>query len=185
MKQALILHGTDASPKSNWFMWLKLQLEQIGYKVWLPQLPNCDRPNSKTYNNFLLTNPDFKLNNNTIIIGHSSSAVEILHLLQSLSDDTKIKSAFLVSAFVNDLGWDVLRGLFTEQLDFAKIKTMADKLVIVHSDNDPYVPLDHARFLAVNLDGKLVVVKGQGHFNIEQSKDYETFPLLLGLIKAK
>ena len=56
MKQALILHGTDATPASNWFTWLKKQLEQDDYTVWLPQPPNSDKPNTKTYNQFLLVN---------------------------------------------------------------------------------------------------------------------------------
>jgi two-component system response regulator HydG len=92
MKQALILHGTDATPASNWFAWLKVQLEQDGYAVWLPQLPNSDKPNAKTYNQFLLANQDFEFNNETIIIGHSSGAVEVLSLLQHLPEDKKVKA---------------------------------------------------------------------------------------------
>ena len=62
MKNALILHGTDASPAHNWFLWLKNELEAMGYEVWLPQLPHSDKPSSKTYNKFLLFNKDFAFN---------------------------------------------------------------------------------------------------------------------------
>ena len=48
MKQALILHGTDATPVNNWFTWLNEQLEQDGYKVWLPQLPDYIQQTIKT-----------------------------------------------------------------------------------------------------------------------------------------
>ena len=94
MKQALILHGTDATPANNWFTWLKEQLEQDSYKVWLPQLPNSDKPNTETYNKFLLSNPDFEFDEETIIVGHSSGAVEALSLLQHLPDNAKIKQLF-------------------------------------------------------------------------------------------
>ena len=127
MKQALILHGTDASPSHNWFTWLKEQLEQDGYKGWLPQLPDSATPNTKTYNEFLLSNSDFVFDDETIIIGHSSGAVEILSLLQHLPDDTRIKAAYLVSAFQDDLGWESLAGLFEEPFDFEKIDP-ADRL---------------------------------------------------------
>ena len=46
---------------------------------------------------------------------------------------------------MNDLGWYVLRGLFTEQLDFAKIKTMAE--VRVQADAlEEIVPADQWPF---------------------------------------
>lgn len=183
MKQALILHGTDATPEDNWFSWLKEQLEQSGYKVWLPQLAASDRPNAKIYNQFLLSNQTFEFNEETIIIGHSSGAVEILHLLQNLPADKKIKAAFLVSAFKDDLGWDALTGLFDEPFDFAKIKSMSDKFVFIHSDNDPYVPFEHAEYLTKQVGGELILKPGQGHFNTELSDKYKQFSELLELIK--
>ena len=183
MKQALILHGTDAGPSSNWFTWLKEELEQDGYKVWLPQLPNSAKPNTKTYNQFLLSNQGFDFNDETIIIGHSSGAVEALSLLQHLPEGKKVGSCFLVSAFRDDLGWDALTDLFTEPFDFEKIKTRADKFVFLHSDNDPYCPIEGAEYLAEQVGGELVVKSGQGHFNTEISKQYKAFPELLEIIK--
>lgn len=44
MKTAIILHGTLGSPDSNWFQWLKNELEQRGLTVWLPQLPQAEQP---------------------------------------------------------------------------------------------------------------------------------------------
>ena len=184
MKQALILHGTDASPANNWFTWLKAQLEQSGYNVWLPQLPNSATPNAETYNEFLLSNPDFIFDEETIIIGHSSGAVEILNLLQHLPNDARIKAAYLISAFKDDLGWESLGGLFKESFDFEKIKAKADKFVFLHSDNDPYVPLEQARYLSEQVGGELIIKTAQGHFNTELSESYKEFPLLLHIIEG-
>lgn len=183
VQQALILHGTDATPANNWFTWLKGQLEQDGCKVWLPQLPNSDKPNTEIYNKFLLSNSDFEFNEETIIIGHSSGAVEALSLLQHLPASAKVKAVFLVSAFRDDLGWGALAGLFIEPFDFEKIRTKADKFIFIHSDNDPYVPLKHAQYLAEQVGGKLIVESGQGHFNTELSGEYEAFPKLLEFIE--
>ena len=183
MKQALILHGTDATPQSNWFAWLKDELEKDGYKVWLPQLPNSDVPNVRIYTSFLLTNSDFAFDDETIIIGHSSGAVEALHLLENLPENTKVRAVFLVSVFKDDLGWDVLKGLFDEPLDFVKIKTKADKFVLLHADNDPYCPIEHAEYIAEQIGGELIVKSGQGHFNTELSERYRAFPELLEIIR--
>lgn len=179
MKNALILHGTGATPKSNWFAWLKDQLEKQDYRVWLPQLPNSDRPNMETYLNFLLKDKT-QFGNETIIIGHSSGAVAATGLLSKL--ETPIKTAYLVSAFKDSLGWSALEGLFTEVIDYRKAGKNAEKIVFIHSDNDPYCPLEHAEYLSRQVGGKLVVIASQGHFNTENSPKYTEFPKLLQII---
>jgi hypothetical protein len=55
MKTALILHGTDATPQSNWFPWLKTELEKDGYSVWAAALPNAYKPNMELYAKTLLS----------------------------------------------------------------------------------------------------------------------------------
>lgn len=185
MKTALILHGTDASPAKNWFLWLKSELEKLGYTVWLPQLPNSDKPSTDAYNTFLMSNTEFAFSEETIVIGHSSGAVEILSLLQHLPDHKKIKAAFLVSAFKDWLGWEALTDLFVESLDFEVIKQKSDKFILIHSDNDPYCPIDHPKYLAGKLDAELIIKPGQGHFNTENSNDYKKFPDLLDIIISR
>lgn len=185
MKKALILHGTSATPAHNWFLWLQCELEKAGYSVWLPQLPNSEKPTAKTYNKFLLSNPDFMYDDETILIGHSSGAVEILSLLDNFSKEQHIKAAFLVSAFKDWLSWESLEDLFIDDFDFNHIKQKSDKFVFIHSDNDPYCPLSHAKFLSEQVEGELIVDKGQQHFNTEFSNDYNQFPLLLNIIQDR
>jgi predicted alpha/beta hydrolase family esterase len=100
MKRFLILHGTDGSPNANWFMWLKGVLIGMGYQVWLPQLPDADKPDAKKYTEFLLANKSFAYDEETILVGHSSGAVEVLHLLQNLPEGSKIKDVVFEDYFV-------------------------------------------------------------------------------------
>jgi len=179
MAQFLILHGTGATPADNWFMWLKGALVGKGHHVWLPQLPGAGAPDTDTYTKFLLSNKDFTFDENTILIGHSSGAVEILHLLQHLPEGTEIKAAILVSVFKDDLGWDNLSGLFTEPLDFDSIAAHCTSFTYIHADNDPYAPLEHAEYFAKQTGGKLITIEGQGHFNTEPGPKYKRFPELL------
>jgi len=185
MTKILILHGTNASPDANWFMWLKGKLIGEGNEVWLPQLPDAEKPNSKTYNAFLLGNKKFEINSETVIIGHSSGAVEILCLLNSLPKETAIKCAILVSAFKDDLGWESLKDMFSEPLDFEYITSRCGQFILIHSDNDPHVPIEHAMYLSDKLNGELIIIEGQGHFNTEQSPDYKRFPELLEIIETR
>ena len=77
MAKILIIHGEDNTPESNWYMWLKGVLIGQGHQVWLPDLPDADKPNAKTYNKFLLSNPNFVYDDNTLLVGHSSSKVDV------------------------------------------------------------------------------------------------------------
>lgn len=184
MKNALILHGTDGHSKENWFDWLKQELEKDGYKVWVPDLPGANKPNIERYNDFIFSNKEWQFDSDSIIIGHSSGAVAILGLLEALPDDVQVNTCYLVGAFRNDLKWDALKDLFINPFDFAKIKTKAKKFVFIHSDNDPYCPLNHAEYLAKELGGELIVKEGQKHFSIGTMGDsYKEFPFLLKLIR--
>lgn len=183
MKNALILHGTDASSKDNWFPWLKSELEKVGWHVWVPNLPKANRPNTDRYNKFLFSKKEFQnIGSETVMIGHSSGAVAILGLLQAMSEGTKIKQAILVGAFRNDLGWDSLKELFEKPYDWEKIKQRAEKFILINSDNDPYIPLEQAEYLRGKLSGELIVLKGQKHFSLSMDPKYNQFPFLLELL---
>lgn len=182
MTKFLILHGTDASPQSNWFMWLKGVLIGKGHQVWLPELPDSDIPSTKRYNEFLLANEGFTFDQDTVIIGHSSGSVAALNLLQHLPEGSVVGAAILVSAFENDLGWDVLKGLFEEPLDCDAINDHCSYIRFIHSDNDPHVELSQAEHLTEELDGELTIIEGQGHFNTDQDPSYKQFPALLDII---
>lgn len=184
MKNALILHGTGDSPEANWFSWLENELNQRGFNVWLPQLPRADKPNIKRYNKYLLANKNWQFDQDLIIIGHSSGAVAILGLLQALPKNTKVDTCILVGSFNDDLGWEDLNELFLEPFDWEKIKSKAKKFIFVHSDNDPYCPLEHAKLQAKKLGAELIIKPGQEHFSISPGgSKYKKFPFLLKLLK--
>ena len=183
MKNALILHGTANNSQGNWFPWLKQELEKRGWKVWVPDLPRAVEPNSKRYNNFIL-NSDWEFNDESIIVAHSSGAVATLGLLLHLPDKLVIAECILVAPFKENLGWPEVKGLFKKPFDFAEIKLRARQFVLIYSDNDPYVPLSHGKYLAKKLGGKLIIKPGQGHFNLEQGPEYKRFPLILAQLES-
>lgn len=184
MKRFLILHGADGSPQSNWYMWLKGVLIGKGYEVWLPQLPDSHQPNTEKYNEFLLSNKNFIFDEDTILIGHSAGAVEILSLLENLQKDSCVGGAILVSVLKDSLGIKSLEGLFLKPFDFETIQSRCPEFIFVHSDNDPYCPLEHAEYFCEKTDGELVVYENQGHFNTEPGPKYKRFPEILEIIET-
>ncbi len=184
MKNALILHGTNGHSKENWFDWLRIELEKKNWKVWVPDLPHADKPNIQTYNNFIFGNKEWKFDKNSVLIGHSSGAVAILGILQNLPEDVIVDRCILVGAFKNNLNWDALDDLFLKPFDFEKIKKHAKRIIFVHSDDDPYCPLEHAEYLKNQLGAELMVIPGQKHFSVGTAGEkYKEFPLLIELLE--
>jgi len=176
MKNALILHGTANNHTGNWFPWLTRELEKRGYRVFCPDLPQAERPNIGRYTEYILSN--WRFDNESIIVGHSSGAVEILGLLPQISNDVVIAKAILVAGFTDSLG-DTKSELFLTPFDYPSIRKKARKFIFFHSDTDPYVPLSHGEKLHALLGGELIVVRDQGHFNLEKGPQYKEFPMLL------
>lgn len=164
MKKVVLLHGTGGTSKGNWFPWLKVELEKQGYHVWAPDLPGAARPSIKRYNEFLLSQ-DFHFDEHTTLIGHSSGSVEILGLLQTLPHNVQINKAILVGAFKDDLGREELGDLFSEPLHFESIKHHAKEFIFLHSDDDPFCPLEGVKYLTNKLNGTLKIYPGYKHFS--------------------
>lgn len=177
-KNAIILHGTLSSPNGNWFQWLKKQLQKKGYSVWVPKLPKPDKPSVKRNIKYILGNRKWNFNSKSVLIGHSSGPASILGILNELPLGTSVNKCIFVSAFTKS-DWSPNSKLFDYKYRFNNIKTKSKKFILIHSDNDPYIPLKQAKSLAEKLDGKLIIKKGQGHFNLEKSPQYKKFPELL------
>lgn len=177
MKTAIILHGTLGSPDGNWFKWLKKELEAEGFTVWLPQLPHAEQPSLREWTAFVQRHCPFAINPRTLIVGHSSGA--ILSLILAQQNPAPVGGVVAVSVFHdNSLNWEPNSRLFDVAFDWEVIKAKAKKLLFIHSDNDPYVPLEQAQFVANNCRAEMIVIPSQGHFNLEQSDGYTQFPAL-------
>lgn len=71
-------------------------------------------------------------------------------ILQELPDTIVVDKAILIAGFKDDLDFDPVTKMFQYQFDWGKIKKHAKKFIFIHSDDDPYVNLNHGRFLEKN-----------------------------------
>lgn len=182
MKNAIILHGTGGSPEVFWHPWLKEVLEKKGYDVWIPQLPDTDNPQLKTWLPYILENGKF--NEETVIVGHSAGAAIILALLEDL--DEKIRKAILVGGYCMSTGKDGVNGVLRKVYDWEKIsKSTKEKLIFINSDNDPWGCDDFQGRRMMDMAGGIqIIIKGEGHMGSNSfNQPYKEFPLLEKLVE--
>lgn len=179
MKRVFIIHGWEASPESNWFPWLKEELEKRGIAAFVPAMPNPLFPKCEqwvAHLRDLIGRPD----QDTILVGHSLGTIAILRYLETLQEGEKVGAIFLVSGFSEQLGPLVLSSFFTKPLDYAKVKRSTDRIFAVSSDNDALVPLKYAKILEEKLGAELSVMPGRGHLN--DGDGLFQLPIVLGKI---
>lgn len=184
MNKVVVLHGTQGSPEGNWFKWLKHELEAKKLQVWLPELPNAKQPSLTEWVEFVKENCPFEIDDDTFVIGHSSGAILAFVLAQKVSKP--IGATVCVSVFHdNSLKWEANDKLFDVDFDFKSAKNNAKERLVIHSDDDPYVPVEQAKYVADNIGAEFILIPGQGHFNLEKSKAYNKFPKLLEILEER
>ncbi len=162
--KVLILHGFGADSSSNFFPWLKRSLEEKGFLVDLPDLPETHSPKEKTHVDFVLNN--FEIDENTLIVGHSLGSVDAL----KLAEKTKNAGLFLVAGFTNprDLkgGFEwPFEKTYDWNFDFDKIKENSGVIKIFSDLEDCYIPESEGRILKEKLGGELFEYVAEGtHF---------------------
>lgn len=182
MKNAVLLHGTGGNNTDYfWFGDTKQYLEEHGYAVWWPELPNTDKPILEDTMKFVLDTmpePDEEM----IIIGHSSGCPLILSLLQRF--EQPIKQAVLVSGYYQSLPGNEQADLMLEPYDWDRIRRNAHEIVLFNSDNDPWGCDDRqARPVAEKLGAKFVFMEGEGHMGSGAFyQPYPEFPKLNSML---
>lgn len=171
-KRVFIIHGWDGYPEEGWFPWLKAELENRGFAVFVPQLPKADEPR---INNWV---PVLKVavgiaNDQTYFVGHSMGCQTIARYLETLPEDEKIGGAVFVAGFLKRLSNleddDGVRSVSQEwlqtPLNLEKVKSHLDRCVAIFSDNDPYVPMDNQEEYREKLGAKIIIEHEKGHFS--------------------
>jgi hypothetical protein len=177
MKKVVIVHCWEGYPNYCWYPNTKKELEDKGFKVEVPEMPETDLPK---LTGWLLKLQEVigKPDEDLYLVGHSLGVITILRYLESLPDGTKIGGAVFVAGFTNDLGYTELKNFFKKPVDLVKARNHCTKFVAIHSDNDPYVSLDFGNEFQEKLDAKLIIKHKMGHFSgpVDDEKSCKQLP---------
>ena len=180
MKNAIVLHGTSSTPDSFWFPYLKRKLEEKGFKVFIPALPEPDNPDLEKW---LPAALEEGINGETVLVGHSAGAPLILSILEKT--DHKIELAILVAGYARPKGENPQpEAILQDNYDWEKIKSHVKEIIFINSDNDPWGCNDvEGKYMLDNLGGTLIIKKGEGHMGSDSfNQPYKEFPFLVKLI---
>lgn len=182
MKNAFIFHGTSCNPEKYWFPYLKQELQQRGYSVSIPQLPEPDFPDVQKWLPVALAQGEY--NSDTVIVGHSAGGPLVLSVLEHI--ETPIAKAILVSGYARQKGeWKQPEKILQDTYDWEKIKHNVQDIYFINSDNDPWGCNDiEGRYMYDHIGGTLIIRHGEGHMGSDSfHQPYTEFPLLVKLIE--
>jgi len=180
MKNAIMLHGTACTPNSYWFPSIRGYLESVGYRTWVPQLPDADIPDLKKQLPYVLENGEF--NEETDLLAHSRGCPLALSVLEHI--DTKIHRTILVAGFTRPNDESESDPILQKRYNWRKIRQNGGDIYFINSDNDPWGCNDkQGRYMFQHLGGTLIVRHGEGHMGSDTfNQPYKEFALLERLL---
>lgn len=170
MNRVFIVHGWGGHPQEGWFPWLKKELEEKGFEVFVPQMPNADKPRMETWTQ-ALAQAVGTADDQTYFVGHSMGCKTIACYLETLPTDVKVGGVVFVAGFFKrltlgaDEDHETSNACLGFPVDFIKIKSHLLRSVAIFSDDDPYVPLDNQDDFRDKLGSEIVIEHNMGHFS--------------------
>ena len=165
-------NGGDGNTSYGWFPYIKDKFEKMGIEVFSPVFPDGILARKDFWLPFL---DNLKPDENTILIGHSSGAVAIM----KYTENNKVLGSVLVAPCYTDLGLssEKISGYYDDAWKWIDIKKNHKWIIQFSSINDPFIPIEEARFINENLDTKYYELT-EGHFM------KETFSELVESVKS-
>jgi len=180
----IIIHGSSFKDKEDnkfkiknkqhWFPWIKEKLEEREIVCNVPLMPESWNPK---YDDWKKKLEEIKIDEFSIVVGTSTGGA---FLVKWLGDTKKkIKKLILVAPVTGKEKCN--EWLNKEYEDFEideSIMNRIGEIIIFYSDNDHTERLESAKLYHEKLDGRLIELKGRGHF-IEKHMGTKEFPELL------
>ena len=163
--KVIVFYGTECDDKTAWIPWLKEQLTNQGIECVIPNLPT---PENQTYKFWAKITKNIDINNDDIIVAWSTGAIFSVRYL--CENNIKVKKLILVSGFNNYIGNvpfvdNINKDFFMKDVKVAK--DVAEEIICIKSDNDPFISQQALNDFAKELNAKTINILGGGHFNAD------------------
>lgn len=169
-KRAFIIHGWGGSPTEGGFPWLKQELEARGFHVIALDMPDTNHPTISSWVTKIseeVGTPD----GGTFLIGHSIGAQAVIRYVERIT--SQISGVVLIAGWVTltpaayeqEGDEEIARPWLETPIDWAKVRSHANRFTAIFSDNDPFVPLSDTEVFREQLSAEIIIEKGKGHLS--------------------
>jgi hypothetical protein len=164
----------------HWIPWVKRELISRGIKTETPLMPEPWYPD---YNNFKKEFEKYKVTENTILIGHSCGGAFLVRWLGETKQ--KIDKLILVAPWkipdkIPDKNDEFRKAFYDYPID-ETIKSRVKEIIMFTADNEEENGKKSLEIFHQALGGKIIELKGRGHYTM-RSMETEEFPELLSEI---
>lgn len=190
MKTAIIIHGmpskkeyfNSASPSQSnkhWIPWIQKHLILNGILAQTPEMPEPYAPHYEKWKEIF---EQFKVNEDTVLVGHSCGAGFLVRWLSE--NKVKVGKVVLVAPWTNteeDYSMGIQQTFFKFNIDKDLVSRTAGFKIMYSLDDEKYI-LDTVDLLKANIkNAEFQEFKDKGHF-VFGSMHTEEFPELLNNI---
>lgn len=180
----IVIHGCPSNKEKamnpetrtydkHWIPWIKRELSSRGIKTDTPLMPKPWKP---YYEAFKKEFSKCRVTEKTILIGHSCGCAFLVRWLGETKQ--RINKLILVAPWkIADESNRNRKEFYEYQID-TTIKSRVNKIVMFTADDEEEDGKKSVRIFHKSLDGKLIELKGRGHYTMGDMGT-EEFPELL------
>lgn len=173
MTRVIVVHRWGGTPETDWYPWLKREVESRGGECLILEMPDPNTPKIKEWVSTLKQSVK-EVNEQTYFVGHSIGCQTILRFIEGLPKNSEVGGVVLVApwttlkpaSYESDEDKAIAQPWIDTPIDWKKIFDRDHNTTCVFSDNDPYVSLDEVEFFRNKLNADIILEKGMGHFTI-------------------
>lgn len=160
----------------HWMPWLKKELLARGIPAETPLMPSPWEPN---YEAFKGEFEKSSVSEDDVLVGHSCGTTFLLRWLAETR--TKVSKLILVAPWKITDKDDEARKMFYEYPIDKTIQTRIGEIILFTADNEAENGKKSAKIILDAVGGKVIELKGRGHYVLRDMKT-EEFPELLAEI---
>jgi uncharacterized protein len=169
MSTIVVSHAYGNSEQSVWYPFLRDQMQPLGHSVDIPNLPDSQTPRPGPWRTALAGRALATPAAETVLVGHSIGAVNVLRFLERHDPDRDgvFAGVLLVGAMAHEVGYDALVEFFAEPFDWARIRRSARHFHVLNAADDSVLipdPFEHSAVFVTEIGATATILPEGKHF---------------------